>query len=274
MHLHRTRRSRSRQAPGVRSTQVIIPRARHAVTVSDPTHPGSVSDPTNPGSVSDPTNPGLDAAVQDRHIASFDPLPRPIELREEYPADPQRYHTVTRGRADIEAALRGEDDRMVVVVGPCSIHDRDLAHEYASRLGDVAATHRGELIVVMRTYFEKPRTSIGWKGLIYDPSLDGSSDAARGLRTARQVLLDVPGDGPAVRGRGARHDHAAVLLGPGVVGGDRSAHGGEPGAPSAGFGPVDARGVQERHGWPDRRRHQRPLRSDRPTRVLRGRQRW
>jgi 3-deoxy-7-phosphoheptulonate synthase len=155
----------------------------------------TVSDPTQPGSVSDPTNPSLDAAVQDRHIASFDPLPRPIELREEYPADPQRYHTVTRGRADIEAALRGEDDRMVVVVGPCSIHDRDLAHEYASRLGDVAATHRGELIVVMRTYFEKPRTSIGWKGLIYDPSLDGSSDAARGLRTARQVLLDVLGMG-------------------------------------------------------------------------------
>ncbi len=129
--------------------------------------------------------------VQDRHIASFDALPRPRELREEYPADAARYRTVARGRAEVEAALRGEDDRMVVVVGPCSIHDPALAVEYAERLRGAAQEHADDLIVVMRTYFEKPRTSIGWKGLIYDPALDGSSDAARGLRTARHVLLDV-----------------------------------------------------------------------------------
>jgi 3-deoxy-7-phosphoheptulonate synthase len=78
--------------------------------------------------LSEPTSQDLDAAVHDRHIASFDPLPRPIDLREEFPADPDRYRTVTRGRAEVEAALKGDDDRMVVVVGPCSIHDRDLAH--------------------------------------------------------------------------------------------------------------------------------------------------
>jgi len=142
----------------------------------------------------DPTTPTT-SDVQDRHIASFDALPRPRELRDEYPADAGRYDTVARGRAEVAAALRGQDDRMVVVVGPCSIHDPDLALEYAAGLRGLADEHRGELIVVMRTYFEKPRTSIGWKGLIYDPSLDGTYDALRGLRTARKVLIDVLGLG-------------------------------------------------------------------------------
>jgi len=133
--------------------------------------------------------------VQDRHITSFDALPRPRELREAFPADAVRYGTVVRGRDEVGAALRGQDDRMVVVVGPCSIHDPALALEYAAGLRRLADEHRDELIVVMRTYFEKPRTSIGWKGLIYDPSLDGTYDAIRGLRTARKVLIDVLGLG-------------------------------------------------------------------------------
>src|SRR5690625_4861347 len=103
--------------------------------------------------------------VKNRHIASFDPIPRPRDLQEEYPADAARDRTVARGRAETEAALRGEDDRMVVVVGPCSIHDPQLAVEYAERLQDAAKAHAEELIVIMRTYFEKPRTSLGWKGL-------------------------------------------------------------------------------------------------------------
>lgn len=134
-------------------------------------------------------------ARDNSNIASFGEIPRPRELREEYAPDDDHLDTVARGREEVGAALAGDDDRMVVVVGPCSIHDRDLALEYAGRLQRVAAQHAGELIVIMRTYFEKPRTSVGWKGLIYDPSLDGSSDAARGLRTARQVLLDVTGMG-------------------------------------------------------------------------------
>jgi 3-deoxy-7-phosphoheptulonate synthase len=132
---------------------------------------------------------------QNRHITSFDALPLPRELREEFPADAARYTTVARGRDEVGAALRGQDDRMVVVVGPCSIHDPDLALEYATGLRALADEHRDDLIVVMRTYFEKPRTSVGWKGLIYDPSLDGTYDAIRGLRTARAVLLDVLGLG-------------------------------------------------------------------------------
>ncbi len=139
--------------------------------------------------------PQMGSNVQDRHIASFDALPRPRELREEYPADGDRYATVVRARDEVAAALRGQDGRMAVVVGPCSIHDPELALEYAAGLRDLADEHRDELIVIMRTYFEKPRTSIGWKGLIYDPSLDGSYDAMQGLRAARKVLIDVLGLG-------------------------------------------------------------------------------
>jgi 3-deoxy-7-phosphoheptulonate synthase len=130
-------------------------------------------------------------AIDDRHVASFETIPSPAELREELPTTEAMSHTVNRGRAELAAALRGQDDRMVVVVGPCSIHDPEQARDYARRLWELAEAHRDELIVVMRTYFEKPRTSIGWKGLIYDPGLDGSSDASRGLRSARKVLLDV-----------------------------------------------------------------------------------
>ncbi|MCC5946957.1 MAG: 3-deoxy-7-phosphoheptulonate synthase [Nitriliruptoraceae bacterium] len=140
-------------------------------------------------------DPSPALVAQHRHVTSFDALPRPSEIREELPVDEPRFATVARAREEVAAALRGADDRMVVVVGPCSIHDPGLALEYARLLREQADAHRDELIVVMRTYFEKPRTSIGWKGLIYDPSLDGTSDALRGLRTARQVLLDVLGLG-------------------------------------------------------------------------------
>ena len=143
--------------------------------------------------MSAPTDPL--SSVDDRHVASFEPVATPVEVRAELPANAAHHAVVSRARADIAQALRGEDDRMVVVVGPCSIHDAALAREYAERLGPLAERLSGELIVVMRTYFEKPRTSIGWKGLIYDPSLDGTYDASRGLRVAREVLLTVTGMG-------------------------------------------------------------------------------
>lgn len=129
--------------------------------------------------------------LHDRNIDSFDALPRPVELRDELRTTPPMQELVGRARDEVAAALRGQDDRMVVVVGPCSIHDPALAREYAGRLKGEADRHAADLLVVMRTYFEKPRTSVGWKGLIYDPALDGTYDAIRGLRTARQVLLDV-----------------------------------------------------------------------------------
>ena len=131
------------------------------------------------------------SSVDNRHVASFEPIATPRELRDALPVSAAQADTVGTGRADVAAALRGDDDRMVVVVGPCSIHDPAIAVEYAHRLRQVAEDLDDSLVVVMRTYFEKPRTSVGWKGLIYDPGLDGSSDAARGLRISRQVLLDV-----------------------------------------------------------------------------------
>jgi 3-deoxy-7-phosphoheptulonate synthase len=127
----------------------------------------------------------------DRHVARYEAIPAPAELRSDLAASPAHRATVDTARREIASALRGADDRMVVLVGPCSIHDPDAALVYAERLRDQRDVLADDLIVVMRTYFEKPRTSIGWKGLIYDPGLDGSSDAARGLRSARQVLLDV-----------------------------------------------------------------------------------
>ncbi|MEX2547579.1 MAG: 3-deoxy-7-phosphoheptulonate synthase [Chloroflexota bacterium] len=129
--------------------------------------------------------------LHNRNIAGFEPLPQPRALQSDLPATPEQHATVAQARAAVAAALRGADDRMLVIVGPCSIHDRLLAAEYAERLRNEVDRHRNDLIIVMRTYFEKPRTSLGWKGLIYDPGLDGSHDALRGLRTARSVLLDV-----------------------------------------------------------------------------------
>ena len=138
-----------------------------------------------------PEETGLAPLLDDRHVESFEVIPTPHELRTELERSALSAATVAAGRDAISAAMSGSDDRMVVIVGPCSIHDPALAREYAERLRTVADELSDQLIVVMRTYFEKPRTSIGWKGLIYDPGLDGSSDASRGLRVSRQVLLEV-----------------------------------------------------------------------------------
>ncbi len=133
----------------------------------------------------------VDGPLDDVHVASFTRIASPLELRADLPATEDHWAVVQRGRDDIAHALNGQDHRMVVIVGPCSIHDPELAVAYAHRLKALADEVSDELIVIMRTYFEKPRTSIGWKGLIYDPSLDGTSDAPRGLVVSRQVLLDI-----------------------------------------------------------------------------------
>ena len=98
---------------------------------------------------------------------------------------------VLAGRSQIHGILDREDDRLLVVVGPCSVHDAEATLEYAGRLGERAAGWKDELLVTMRVYFEKPRTTTGWKGLINDPHLDGSGDVNYGLALARQVLLGV-----------------------------------------------------------------------------------
>ena len=131
------------------------------------------------------------APLNDRRIARVSPLMSPNLLRHELPCDPAVAATVTRGRAEVTRVLDGDDDRLLVVVGPCSIHDPDAALDYAHRLAAHAERVRPDLCVVMRTYFEKPRTTVGWKGLINDPGLDETFDVNRGLRTARRLLLEL-----------------------------------------------------------------------------------
>lgn len=132
----------------------------------------------------------MSTTIHDLHIARSDPLPEPRLLREELPAGAAQAAFITAARAATRAILRGEDDRLLVIVGPCSVHEPASALDYAARLRDVTARFSGELLLVMRVYFEKPRTRMGWKGLIYDPSLDGQGDIGEGLRQARHLLLE------------------------------------------------------------------------------------
>jgi 3-deoxy-7-phosphoheptulonate synthase len=129
-------------------------------------------------------------------IAEFSPLVTPHQLEDQYPTTEFIRKQVQDSRRAVSAMLHAQDhDRLVVVVGPCSIHDRDAAVAYAERLKKVADATAGQLLVVMRTYFEKPRTVVGWKGLISDPHLDGSCDIPTGLAMARNILLDINGLG-------------------------------------------------------------------------------
>jgi 3-deoxy-7-phosphoheptulonate synthase len=130
-------------------------------------------------------------SVRDRRIERVVELVPPATLLEELPLGDKRAAAVVRGRTDVAAVLDREDDRLLVVAGPCSVHDPEAALDYAGRLASVAADLRDHLLVAMRVYFEKPRTTVGWKGLINDPHLDGSGDVNSGLRIARGLLLDV-----------------------------------------------------------------------------------
>ncbi len=129
--------------------------------------------------------------TDDLRIRDVRPLIPPAILLEEIPISERASNVVSDARASIANVIAGTDPRLVVVVGPCSIHDTNAAFEYAGRLKAIADRLSGSLIVVMRTYFEKPRTSVGWKGLINDPDLDESFHINKGLRLARRLLLDV-----------------------------------------------------------------------------------
>ena len=129
--------------------------------------------------------------TDDVRIDSLRPLIPPAILMEELPASEAATQLIAEARRDVARIVTGEDDRLVIVVGPCSIHDPEAGLEYAKLLKPVAEALRADLKIVMRTYFEKPRTTVGWKGLINDPKLDGSFSINLGLRVARKFLLDV-----------------------------------------------------------------------------------
>src|SRR5215217_9013482 len=129
--------------------------------------------------------------TDDLRITDVRPLIPPAILLEEIPVSERASNVVANARAAIAEAIDGRDPRLVVIAGPCSIHDPAAALEYATRLAPLAARYARHLIVIMRTYFEKPRTTVGWKGFINDPDLDETFHINKGLRLARQLLLDV-----------------------------------------------------------------------------------
>ncbi|MFO1335767.1 MAG: 3-deoxy-7-phosphoheptulonate synthase [Piscinibacter sp.] len=129
--------------------------------------------------------------IDDVRIGAVRPLINPALLQERVPLQDDTLALVEASRKAIADVLHGRDDRLVVVVGPCSIHDHDQALEYGHQLKAAAEELRGELLIVMRAYFEKPRTTVGWKGYINDPHLDGSFAINEGLERARRLLLDL-----------------------------------------------------------------------------------
>jgi 3-deoxy-7-phosphoheptulonate synthase len=133
----------------------------------------------------------VDVRTDDLRIREIRELLTPAELMREHPHSATSSSTVTRAREHLHRILHGEDDRLAVVIGPCSIHDVQSAMEYARRLAAQHERLHDTLEIVMRVYFEKPRTTVGWKGLINDPNLDGSFDINRGLQKARGLLVDI-----------------------------------------------------------------------------------
>ncbi len=137
------------------------------------------------------SNTMADLPIDDLNVASNETLITPAQLKREIPLSAAAHKTVVAGREVVRDILDGRDHRLFVVIGPCSIHDIDAAHEYARRLKALAAEVSDTLYLVMRVYFEKPRTTVGWKGLINDPYLDDSFKIQDGLHIGRQLLLDL-----------------------------------------------------------------------------------
>ncbi|CAI5756838.1 unnamed protein product [Candida verbasci] len=129
--------------------------------------------------------------MEDWRIRGYDPLSPPDLLQHEYPLTPKSQETILQGRDQACDILNGKDDRLIIVIGPCSIHDPAAALDYCNRLYEISETLKNELLIVMRAYLEKPRTTVGWKGLINDPDIDGSFHINKGLRIARKLFVDL-----------------------------------------------------------------------------------
>ena len=129
--------------------------------------------------------------INDVNVKSIQPLVTPAELKKEVPLTETAYQTVVKGRETVRNILDGNDKRLFIVIGPCSIHDTVAAHEYADRLKVLSDKIKDTIYVVMRVYFEKPRTTVGWKGLINDPDMNDSFNIEKGLRIGRQLLREL-----------------------------------------------------------------------------------
>jgi 3-deoxy-7-phosphoheptulonate synthase len=129
--------------------------------------------------------------TDDCRILNLKELSSPADIIREHPRTDVITRTVTRSRHALHAILHGQDDRLAVIIGPCSIHDTKAAMDYAQRLNEMRMRFSDTLEIIMRVYFEKPRTTVGWKGLINDPALEGSFDINKGLRVARRLLVDI-----------------------------------------------------------------------------------
>jgi len=178
----------------------------------------------------------------DVNIRQLDPIPAPRYFLKEIPLTDEMSDLVLKSRQEIRDVLNGKDDRLLAIVGPCSIHDPKAAHEYAAKLAAVKKELEDQLVIVMRVYFEKPRTTIGWKGLINDPDLDGQFNIRKGMWLARKVLTDVLSVGlPAATEwlDPITPQYICDLISWGAIG--------APGASRARVGHVDADRLQERH---------------------------
>lgn len=133
----------------------------------------------------------IDALSQDVRIERIDSLKTPAEIASEFPLSPDDKRAISSFRSSVNSIIQGKDHRLLAIVGPCSIHDPEAAIEYAKKLKELSEEVKDELFVVMRTYFEKPRTILGWKGLIMDPDMDESCNIEKGLEVARSLLLEI-----------------------------------------------------------------------------------
>jgi 3-deoxy-7-phosphoheptulonate synthase len=130
-------------------------------------------------------------STENLNILGFEPLPKPGQIKSELPETESIADLVTQSREVVQRILTGEDSRCLVIMGPCSVHDPQAIMEYAARVRELQDRVEERVFLVMRAYFEKPRTTLGWKGMLYDPHLDDSCDIAEGLRLCRKLLLDI-----------------------------------------------------------------------------------
>lgn len=133
----------------------------------------------------------MNSDINNLRVSSFKSIASPGELIEQIPVNKAAHDTVLRGRAEAQAILDGRDKRKMVIVGPCSIHDMKAAMEYAEKLAKLAKKVEDKIVIFMRAYFEKPRTTVGWKGFIYDPYLDDSYSLSKGVELARDLLVKI-----------------------------------------------------------------------------------